>query len=280
MNAPCVQKDLKVAASFVHEASLDPRGPQCIDNKRWLMIAWRLARRGALLRGLLSEGRGGQNLTELALRESQPFERPFEFEREPTNAALLHYLRHNPCPLLPCPVEHQTYYEILAEDLDVEGDLHALIGLHQFMHYGPPTLDELRRFEPRVIRQCGAMVKESGIAQFAEEAEIRWHWQPSESQAALAQVIHAQAEDISIHDPATLMAAQIQAMERLAANMEKGFDPDLRGAAMIRREIARLLLKARTESNDTAELARFIAQLGPELEKPTPTKAEEVKEEL
>lgn len=272
---PCFGRALRVAASFVDQVCLDPRQS---DSGTWLMFSWRCVRRGAILRGLLSAGRGSQNLAEIALRPTNPFERPFDFEQDPPNAALLDYLRSHPCPLLPSPEEHPGYYEILADELDVEHSLSTAIGLHRLVLFGTPTLAELIRFEPKVVRQCSAMVREVGMSKFAEDAEIRWGWTTSESQAALAQVVAAQAADVSIHDPETLIAAQIQAMERLAAQMEAGPLPDLRGAAMIRREISRLLLRSKTESNETAELARFIGQLGPELDSLTPVKHEEVEE--
>lgn len=278
---PLSGRELTAAAYVIIQSSRDPRTPSTDPMSTpdlWLMAAWRLVRRGARLRGLLADGRGKQNLTEIASRPEQPFERPFTYESVPTNAALMAYLIAHPCPLLPSPQEHEGYYEILAEDLEMHRSMEGRIGLNQIMIFGPPTLQELIRFEPQVIRKCSKMIREDGLGLFAENCENTWDWTPSEAQDVMALVIASQAEGIAIHDPQTLISAQIHSMERLAAEMEKGVQPDLRGAAMIRREIARLLLRQRTENNDTAELARFIQQIGPELERPTPKKKTEKEE--
>src|SRR5690606_28953755 len=99
---PLSGRELTAAAYVIIQSSRDPRTPSpdpMSTPDLWLMAAWRLVRRGARLRGLLADGRGKQNLTEIASRPEQPFERPFTYESVPTNAALMAYLIAYPCPL-------------------------------------------------------------------------------------------------------------------------------------------------------------------------------------
>lgn len=252
--------------------------PPHLHRPKAVVVAWRIAREAALQRGLLATP--GTRLSALCRLNPSPWSTNFGYEVVPQAKALVAALDQQAQPLLPVlSDETWAYFQAVAGPIRLDSTPSGRLGL-AFLTGLVVSSDEVNDQETALLEEFGRDTRTRGLAEARMQAKLRHGFSERETTQLMAMHLVEQAQIMAAVDDKTLARVQLLELDALASRMSQGVEPDLRGAAMARREIARLLTGTGPGDGggglpDIAPLAQIAEENGAKLPtRPVPIRAE------
>lgn len=230
---------------FDHDAALERElregfsllDPPEAHRQEAVVVAWRLTREAAVQRGLFTHP--SDRLLDLSRLSPDPWTTPFGYLRPPDLTALKESLDQEPQVLLPALAD-TTYFDCLARPIQLLSTPSGRVGACHLRELRV-TAEEVLNCEEQLTTKFARDADAEGLDEARRRARFSHGFSDRETAQLLAMHVRSQAEALAGLDRDAIIRAQVMHMDRLAARMASGIDPDLRGATMARREIARLV---------------------------------------